>query len=107
MFLKDELNHIFPNDFQNILLQKEIIIIDIREPYELLQLPYKRGINIPMNELINNYESYLKKDKTYYILCHHGQRSYLVTEFLHRKGFDVINVVGGVDLVNRFDSSKI
>ena len=46
----------------------------------------------------------LDKDQTYYILCHHGQRSYMVTEYLTKYGYDVINIVGGVDLVNRFDS---
>ncbi|AIO19295.1 Thiosulfate sulfurtransferase GlpE [Candidatus Izimaplasma bacterium HR1] len=102
--IQDGIKHIFPKDFIKIHKDSTINIIDIREPFELLDLPFENAINIPMNALLTKYNSLLKKDESYYILCHHGQRSYLVTEVLTKKGYDVINIVGGVDLVNRFDS---
>ncbi len=40
--------------------------------------------------------SLLKKNKIYYIICHTGQRSYLVTEQLHNQGYHIINVLGGI-----------
>ena len=79
---------------------KSLYIIDIREPYELVELPFKGAFNIPLNTLLTHYQTFLKKEETYYILCHHGQRSYYVTNYLSEKGYNVINVIGGVDLVN-------
>ena len=102
--IQDGMKHIFPKDFIKIYKDKSTIIIDIREPYELVDLPFENATNIPLNNLLTKYKEYLRTDRTYYILCHHGQRSYLVTEVLYNNGYNVVNVVGGVDLVNRFDS---
>lgn len=102
--LQDGIKNIFPKDFNKLIQDTKINIIDIREPFELIQLPFKLGKNIPMNLLLTRYKDLLLKSETYYLLCHHGQRSYVVTELLIEKGYDVINIVGGVDLVNRFDS---
>ena len=102
--IEDGIKHIFPKDFIEIFKDTKTIIIDIREPYELQSLPFENATNIPMNHLLTKYKEYLRKDRTYYILCHHGQRSYVVTELLNKNGYDVVNIVGGVDLVNRFDS---
>ena len=102
--IQNNIKHIFPKDFIKVIQMENLNIIDIREPYELIELPYKLGKNIPMNLLLSKFDALLDKDQTYYILCHHGQRSYMVTEYLTKYGYDVINIVGGVDLVNRFDS---
>ena len=102
--IQDGIKHIFPKDFIKLIKTENINIIDIREPYELIQLPFKLGKNIPMNLLLTRYKDLLIKEETYYILCHHGQRSYMVTEVLSEYGYDIINIVGGIDLVNRFDS---
>lgn len=104
--IKDGIKHIFPKDFNTLIKTEKLNIIDIREPYELVQLPFKLGKNIPMNLLLTRYSDLLLKEETYYILCHHGQRSYMVTEVLTGYEYDVINIVGGVDLVNRFDSTN-
>ena len=80
--------------------QEELNVIDIREPFELKELPFSGARNIPMNTLVMFYSELLDKDQTYYILCHHGQRSYVITEFLQNNGYQAINVIGGVDLVN-------
>ena len=104
--MQDGLNHVHPQEFLTVMKEKDIVIIDIREPYELEYLPFDGPKNIPLNTLLNNYSDILKKDQEYYILCHHGQRSYFVTEVLHNKGYNVINVLGGIDLVNRFDTAN-
>ncbi len=98
------MKNIYPKDFLKLIQYQKINIIDIREPFELIELPFKLGQNIPMNHLLSKYNELLIEDKTYFLLCHHGHRSCVVTEALIKKGYDVINIVGGVDLVNRFDS---
>lgn len=96
----DKVNHIHPHKLLEKMKHETLNIIDIREPYELLALPFKNAQNIPLNAILRFYDELLSKDKTYYIICHHGQRSYYVTEYLQGKGYNVINVLGGIDLVN-------
>lgn len=100
------INNINPRDFINLIKKSNPIIIDIREPFELLELPFEGTKNIPMYTLLNNFTDILDKKDDYYILCHHGQRSFYVTEVLHNRGYKVINVIGGIDLVNKFDRSN-
>lgn len=96
----DNIPHIHPTKLIEKMKDESVNVIDIREPYELEQLPFDGARNIPMNILIMFYAEFLKEGETYYIICHHGQRSYQVTEFLQKRGYDVVNVIGGIDLVN-------
>jgi len=92
----DNLHHIYAKDLLKIIDDKSLIIIDIREPFELEESSIPIAKNIPMNTLLNNMSSILKKDQEYYILCHTGQRSYYVTKTLHDLGYLAINVIGGI-----------
>lgn len=96
----DTITHIHPNELVERMKTEKLHVIDIREPYELKELPFAGARNIPMNILIMFYSELINKEDTYYILCHHGRRSYVVTEHLQKLGYKVINVIGGVDLVN-------
>ena len=42
-----------------------------------------------------NPNSYLKKDKTYYIYCQTGYTSMDVVNILNKKGYNTINLEGG------------
>ncbi len=70
-------------------------IIDIRDSYSYSLGHIYNAINIPMNELLNNPNQYLDKNKTYYIYCKSGVRSKKTCELLRIIGFNVINVVDG------------
>ena len=98
--LNDGLKHINPNELIKLMKTSKLNVIDIREVYELRDLPFLGAKNIPLNVLISNYNELLDKNELYYIICHHGQRSYVVTEMLQNKGYNVINVIGGIDIVN-------
>lgn len=93
---KDNLQHVHAFDFLKLIREKSLIIIDIREPYELEESSIPSAKNIPMNTLLNNINSILNKNTIYYILCHTGQRSYYVTKVLTKKGYNVTNIVGGI-----------
>lgn len=73
-----------------------IELIDIREPYEFKSGTMRTAKNIPMGNLLNTPEKYLMKDKTYYIMCQSGGRSRRSCRVLQKKGFDVVNVAGGI-----------
>ncbi|MHB8131411.1 MAG: rhodanese-like domain-containing protein [Mobilitalea sp.] len=94
-FLKrdnDKVVHV--NEMDNLIGSVEVI--DIREPYE-----YKGGTlvsakNIPMGNLLDAPDKYLKKETKYYIMCQSGARSGRACSVLTKQGFDVINVSGGM-----------
>ena len=96
------MKNINPKEFLELQKTKQINVIDIREFEEVRELPFESTVNIPLNTILSKYNDLLKKTETYYIVCHHGQRSAFVTNVLTEYGFDVINVIGGVDLVNRY-----
>ena len=96
------MQNINPKEFLELKKTQDIIIIDIREFEEVQQLPFESTVNIPLNTILTKYKELLKQTETYYIVCHHGQRSAFVTNMLSDYGYNVINIVGGVDLVNRY-----
>jgi len=70
-------------------------IIDIRDNYEFNLGSIPTSINIPMNFLITNPDSYLKRGEEYFIYCEYGSRSKVVCNELRRKGYNTVNVLGG------------
>ena len=82
------------NDIDNLI--GKINLIDIREPFEYRRGSIKSAKNIPMGELLESPDKYLKKDKEYHIICQSGGRSSRACNELTRLGYDVVNVAGGV-----------
>ncbi len=72
-------------------------IIDMRsiEKYNNNHIP--GSINVPKLLLIQNPEKYMNKNQTYYLYCQNGQASYKVSEALNKKGYRIINVLGGYE----------
>ncbi len=72
-------------------------IIDIREPHEFNGGSIKGAINVPMNELLNNSEKYLKNSEENYILCLSGGRSQMACNILNSAGKEnITNLEGGM-----------
>lgn len=94
MFGKSNAKIVDVNDIDELI--GNIDLIDIREPYEYQGGSIKTAKNIPMETLIEDSERYLEKDKQYYILCRSGARSARTCSELRKKGYDVIDVAGGV-----------
>lgn len=65
------------------------IIIDIQDKYyyNISHLP--GAINIPYDELMNNYRKYLNKNDKYYIYCKSGKLSNRVVSVLSYLGYNV------------------
>ncbi len=91
---KDDSKVIHVNDMDNLIGTVELI--DIREPYEYKSGSIKTAKSIPMGNLLTAPDRYLRKDKTYYIICQSGGRSASACRTLTKQGFNVINVAGGV-----------
>lgn len=70
-------------------------IIDIRKNflYKLGSIPSSK--NIPITFLLGDPAKYLNKDEEYYIYCSQGLESVGVCDKLSKKGYKVVNVLGG------------
>ena len=86
-----------PKQFNDYLLDDEVILVDVREQWEFDICQIKGAILIPMGEIAISYEN-LDKDSKIALYCHSGVRSMHVADFLLSKGFDsVANLQGGID----------
>jgi rhodanese-related sulfurtransferase len=82
------------NDMEDLI--GRVDIIDIRERYEYSSGSLKNAKNIPMGDLLGDPDKYLKQGTTYYIMCQSGGRSSRACGILSKRGFDVVNVTGGM-----------
>lgn len=82
----------------------EILLKDLKPEYNIIDIRDKNSynidhvlnsINIPMNELLNNYAYYLNREITYYIYCTSGIRSKKTCKILSMFGYKVVNVKDG------------
>ena len=80
-----------------MLKNNKVVLLDVREPYEVEICKVKGSLFIPMNEIPYNLNQ-LDKEKSFAVMCHSGVRSLHVTNYLNRQGFRALNVVGGIDM---------
>lgn len=93
IFGKSTVNSIGVNDLDK--LSGKINLIDIREPFEYKSGHLPLAKNIPMAQILEMPEKYLKKDEEYHIICQSGARSSRTCSKLKAAGYKVINVEGG------------
>lgn len=95
----EELKEISANHLQEIMQEnnQSIKLIDVREPYELLESLIEGAINIPMNEIPQRMAE-IPKDIPVVVFCHLGMRSQHVINFLKGEGYlNLINLSGGIE----------
>ncbi len=82
----------------NMQTQKQAhTVLDVREVAEVAICALKGSLHIPMQQVPQQLEL-LPQDHPLIVLCHHGTRSAMVTEFLRSNGFDnACNLAGGID----------
>lgn len=97
------IQHIYGENLLHQHKLDEVNLIDVREPFELRICQIPGSLNIPMRTLLLEQNKLLDKDKTYYIMCHTGQRSYFVCDELTKNGYNVINVIGGIASIDEYN----
>ena len=70
-------------------------ILDVREPDEIATGKVPGAYTIPLGDLVAR-EGELPKDERIYIICRSGHRSQQACEYLESRGFDCVNVAGGM-----------
>ena len=84
-------------DLYDKLQTEELQLIDVREVDEFTAGHVSGAQNLPLSSLPENYGQNLDKQIPYHIICQKGGRSARACEFLAAKGYQVINVEGGVE----------
>ena len=64
-------------------------IIDVSDRYSYSLSHVNGSINIPYDELINNYRMYLNKSESYYLTCKSGKLSKRAVSILKYLGYKV------------------
>ncbi len=79
--------------------KKEIILMDVREPFERDICKLDDTLHYSFRKIQNGDESFLKKlkkDVPIIVYCHTGRRSGIVVDYLREKGYCAINLSGGI-----------
>ncbi|EOT39854.1 rhodanese-like domain-containing protein [Enterococcus columbae] len=82
-------------DFQAIVGQKEVVILDIRDKGAFEEFHLPNAISMPTTSLPNRLHE-LDKETTYYVLSHSGRRSDIIAQFLNNEGFNAYHIIGGM-----------
>ena len=91
-----KMERIEPVAFQALHQKEDIKILDVREVEEFQSGHIEGALNAPLSTLENGYKQ-LDASKRYYVICQGGKRSERACQFLETKGFDVVNVEGGMN----------
>lgn len=74
----------------------EIVVIDVREPFEYETAHIPGVPSIPMGEIPYRLEE-LNPEQEYVFVCRSGSRSYEVARYLQAQGFEKVhNFLGGM-----------
>jgi rhodanese-related sulfurtransferase len=82
------------------LLDKNALLLDVREADEWDAGHAPQAVHIPMSEL-NQRADELPTDRTIVCVCHVGGRSAMVSDALNRSGWHALNLVGGMEAWQR------
>ena len=75
---------------------KLIFVIDVRENHELQICKIEPCLHIPLQELQSRI-NLLNMSNKYAVICHSGYRSKTACNLLNYYGYDVVNVIGGIN----------
>ncbi|MDF2556975.1 MAG: sulfurtransferase [Bacillales bacterium] len=92
MFFFNKKPSMSTTELQQILSEKPTIL-DVREPFEFVGGHIPGAKNVPLGTVLN-YTG--KKEEKMYIICLSGMRSKRASDILISKGYNAINVKGGM-----------
>lgn len=74
----------------------DVLLVDVREIDEFSDGHIPDAINVPLNEIEQNAEVMLPKDKILYVYCRSGQRSTAAVRMLKELGYEAVYNIGGI-----------
>lgn len=81
-------------DFQEIIENPELSLIDVREENEFESGHIQGAVNMPLSDFQQQFQV-LNPQKHHYLICQSGSRSAMACQFLAEQGYQVTNILGG------------
>lgn len=93
---------ISPSQAKELLSQPEIILLDVREPWEQQTALISGSLTMPMGDVPSRAFQELDPEARIITVCHHGVRSMNVAVWLRNQGFEQAqSLQGGIDAWSR------
>ncbi len=87
--------------------KEEIVLLDVREPWERSTACIEPSLHIPMGDIPARVQE-LDPEAAIVVYCHHGVRSLNVTAWLRQQGFeDVRSLRGGINRWSKTIDPKV
>jgi sulfur-carrier protein adenylyltransferase/sulfurtransferase len=86
---------------------KDVVLLDVREPYERDLARIEPSLHIPMRDVPQRLAE-IPPDRELVVYCHGGARSAMIAGFLESRGYArVANLSGGIDAWSRTVDPKV
>lgn len=92
---KKSYENVQPQQVKEMMNDKDVVVIDVRENYEYASGHIKNAKLMPLGSLPSSAAS-LDKSKKIVVVCASGGRSASASNFLGKQGFKIYNMVGGM-----------
>lgn len=92
----ERVTELFPWDLDEMLEEKSLLLVDVREPYEFAAMHIENSLNIPRGILEAACEwdfdetvpeLVTSRDKTVVVICRSGNRSIFTADVMQQMGF--------------------
>ena len=78
-----------------------LMLLDVREPHELLISHLDQGVNIPLSQMADRWQE-IPRDRPVVVFCRSGARSANLIAELQSAGYtNLINMTGGINAWSR------
>lgn len=95
--MSDQIPEIAVHELSTRLQTDErLLLLDVREPAEWNICHIEGALHLPMRRVELELDQIPDRARVA-VLCHHGMRSAMVTQLLLSRGYDAVNVSGGID----------
>ena len=89
------IQEIEPRAAHTLLDSGEAVALDVREPAEWQEAHIPDALHIPLGELAARLHE-LPHGRRLVAVCRSGSRSGMVVEALRQRGYDIVNLAGGL-----------
>lgn len=83
------------SEVAEILQKPNVMIVDVREDFEVNLGMIPGAKHIPLGEIPAQFHT-LNKNNKHIMVCRSGGRSELATQFLNEQGYEAYNMLGGM-----------
>ena len=104
--LKIKLHPFHDNFFEIFDNGEDFILLDVREDAEFEVARIDGSTHIPMSVLIGRLDE-INKEKKIIAMCHTGMRSMQVCMYLKNEGYNMTNLLGGIDAWSKEIDKKV